>query len=120
MKTKRILLLITTLLMLALTSCEKGDITYQIKCSHSMPEIPVEIYRQINDANTAFTTTETDKNAALNRFNQICNDLQTYYDEAKGLLPWSNLDIVLELYALPEDSKTGNLIKTTTVTYRVV
>lgn len=85
-----------------------------------MPEVPVNIVQQINKANADFQTTQTSQESALSRYNKVCDELQTYYDDATGLLPWSNLDVVIELYAIPQENSNGTLVKTRTITYRVI
>ena len=82
--------------------------------------IPQENKLEIETVNKDFAAVPYEKDEAIERFNEVCSNLQNYYDENRGLLIWDNLNFEMCLYNTTSDKGIGEglLVKSRIITYR--
>ena len=118
--------LILTIVLLCVTllfaSCElNGPVShYKIVVNDRLMYIPQENILEIETVNKDFAAVPYEKDEAIERFNEVCSNLQNYYDENRGLLIWDNLNFEMCLYDTTSDKGIGEglLVKSRIITYR--
>ena len=120
---KKIILTIVLLCVtLLFASCElDGPVShYKIVVNDRLMYIPQENILEIETVNKEFAAVPCEKDEAIERFNEVCSNLQNYYDENRGLLIWDNLNFEMCLYNTTSDKGIGEglLVKSRIITYR--
>ena len=113
--------LLVALVPLAFASCEiNGPLAhYKVVVNEQMIYIPVDMQLQLAELNREFKTVPYEKKDAIERFDDFCYSLQSYYDDNQGLLIWSDLVFDVSLYNTTSDKGTGEglLVKSHIITY---
>lgn len=102
-------------------SCElDGPVShYKIVVNDRLMYIPQENILEIETVNKEFAAVPCEKGEAIERFNEVCSNLQNYYDDNRGLLIWDNLIFEICLYNTTSDKGIGEglLVKSHIITY---
>ena len=113
--------LLVALVPLAFTACEiNGPMShYEIVVNEKMTFLPIESIVEVETVNKEFAAVPCEKDEAIERFNEVCSNLQNYYDENRGLLIWDNLNFEMCLYNTTSDKGIGEglLVKSRIITY---
>lgn len=113
--------LLVALVPLAFASCEiNGPLAhYKVIVNEKMIYIPADIQLQLAELNREFSTVPYEKKDAIERFDDFCYSLQSYYDDNQGMLIWSDLVFDVSLYNTTSDKGTGEglLVKSHIITY---
>lgn len=114
--------LLVALLPLAFASCEiNGPLAhYKVVVNEQMIYIPSDMQLQLAELNRELATVPYEKKDAIERFDEFCYSLQSYYDDNQGLLIWNDLVFDVSLYNTTSDKGVGEgqLVKSRIVTYR--
>lgn len=113
--------LLVALVPLAFASCEiNGPLAhYKVIVNEKMIYIPADMQLQLAELNREFSTVPYEKKDAIERFDDFCYSLQSYYDDNQGMLIWSDLVFDVSLYNTTSDKGTGEglLVKSHIITY---
>jgi hypothetical protein len=113
--------LLVALVPLAFASCEiNGPLAhYKVVVNEKMIYIPSDMQLQLAELNREFKTVPYEKKDAIERFDDFCYSLQSYYDDNQGMLIWGNLVFDVSLYNTTSDKGTGEglLVKSHIITY---
>ena len=113
--------LLVALVPLAFASCEiNGPMShYEIVINEKMIYIPADMQLQLAELNRELSTVPYEKKDAIERFDDFCYSLQSYYDDNRGLLIWDNLNFEICLYNTTSDKGIGEglLVKSHIITY---
>ena len=113
--------LLVALVPLAFASCEiNGPMShYEIVINEKMIYIPADMQLQLAELNRELATVPYEKKDAIERFDDFCYSLQSYYDDNRGLLIWDNLNFEICLYNTTSDKGIGEglLVKSHIITY---
>ena len=113
--------LLVALVPLAFAACEiNGPLShYEIVVNEKMIYIPADMQLQLAELNRELSTVPYDKKDAIERFDDFCYSLQSYYDDNQGMLIWSDLVFDVSLYNTTSDKGTGEglLVKSHIITY---
>jgi hypothetical protein len=113
--------LLVALVPLAFASCEiNGPLAhYKVIVNEKMIYIPADMQLQLAELNREFSTVPYEKKDAIERFDDFCYSLQSYYDDNQGMLIWGNLVFDVSLYNTTSDKGTGEglLVKSHIITY---
>lgn len=113
--------LLVALVPLAFASCEiNGPLAhYKVIVNEKMIYIPADMQLQLAELNRELTTVPYEKKDAIERFDDFCYSLQSYYDDNQGMLIWGNLVFDVSLYNTTSDKGTGEglLVKSHIITY---
>ena len=113
--------LLVALVPLAFASCEiNGPLAhYKVIVNEKMIYIPSDMQLQLTELNREFSTVPYEKKDAIERFDDFCYSLQSYYDDNQGMLIWGNLVFDVSLYNTTSDKGTGErlLVKSYIITY---
>lgn len=113
--------LLVALVPLAFASCEiNGPLAhYKVIVNEKMIYIPSDMQLQLAELNREFSTVPYEKKDAIERFDDFCYSLQSYYDDNQGMLIWSDLVFDVSLYNTTSDKGTGEglLVKSHIITY---
>lgn len=113
--------LLVALVPLAFASCEiNGPLAhYKVIVNEKMIYIPADMQLQLAELNREFSTVPYEKKDAIERFDDFCYSLQSYYDDNQGMLIWGNLVFDVSLYNTTSGKGTGEglLVKSHIITY---
>ena len=113
--------LLVALLPLAFASCEiNGPLAhYKVVVNEQMIYIPSDMQLQLAELNRELATVPYEKKDAIERFDEFCYSLQSYYDDNQGLLIWNDLVFDVSLYNTTSDKGTGEglLVKSRIIRY---
>ena len=114
--------LLVALVPLAFAACEiNGPLAhYKVIVNEKMIYIPSDMQLQLAELNRELSTVPYEKKDAIERFDDFCYSLQSYYDDNQGMLIWSDLVFDVSLYNTTSDKGTGEglLVKNRIITYR--
>ena len=113
--------LLVALVPLAFAACEiNGPLShYKIVVNEKMIYIPADMQLQLAELNRELSTVPYEKKDAIERFDDFCYSLQSYYDDNQGMLIWNDLVFDVSLYNTTSDKGTGEglLVKSHIITY---
>lgn len=113
--------LLVALLPLAFAACEiNGPLAhYKVVVNEQMIYIPSNMQLQLAELNKELATVPYEKKDAIERFDEFCYSLQSYYDDNQGLLIWNDLVFDVSLYNTTSDKGTGEglLVKSCIIRY---